>query len=88
MTSAQGGLLKQISLHSALCFQIIQAFSQIVAAGGAWSSALLLLHEVAADLQCWAHPTGGQALVSCVCSSAWCPAYKTQQKHILLLHAA
>ena len=69
MTSAWNGLLQQIGLHFDLCFQIIQAFSQIVAAGGAWSSALLLLDKAATELESEAHPTERQALVSIVCSS-------------------
>ena len=51
-------------LHFALCLQIIQAFSHIVAAGSAWRSALLLLDEVAADLQTGTDPKEGPALVS------------------------
>lgn len=51
-------------LHSALCFQIIQAFSRIVAAGSMWSSAFLLLDEAANTLQSGLHPTESHALVS------------------------
>ena len=38
-------------MHLALLLQIIQAFSQIVAAGSAWSSALLLVDAAASQLQ-------------------------------------
>lgn len=53
-------------LHPALCFQIIQAFSRIVAAGSMWSSAFLLLDEATFTLQSGLRPTESQSLVNIV----------------------